>query len=403
VEKRVYIISSGDIAGSKTAGAQRVQKIARSLAHGNITVYLCSLGNIQKPPLNMRELFPGVYALTGSNYPDTSKRKLIPFLKYLNIFIKSDTSESIIYLYPTTFIRNDFIYLIYFKFIKKYSFFCEINELRRTNAFSLHPYKKFPGKQLANLKVFYDYVAYWLSEYQAPFYDGIVVISRNLEYYFTRFNNNIIRIPILCDSELIKRKRPVLRYDGNIFKIGFAGSINSRKEGFKLFFEALALVNKKHNVQLYLYGNLLEKDRIELNDLATEYFLHEKVFYVGNFEPDRLPDELAGYHLLALPRPLTAQTKYGFSTKLSEYLVSGVPILLTDVSDNSLYFRDGYNAYIISGNSAESLADKISVIMHNYNNNADFIVEQAFETARNDFDYRLFSHVLINFFFNTSI
>ena len=84
-----------------------------------------------------------------------------------------------------------------------------------------------------------------------------------------------------------------------------------------------------------------------LNNLKKKFLLDNRVYYVGNLDPDDLQDEFSKYHLLILSRPLNPQTRYGFSTKLSDYLISDVPVLVTDVSDNSIYIRDGINGYLI--------------------------------------------------------
>lgn len=188
-------------------------------------------------------------------------------------------------------------------------------------------------------------------------------------------------------------------YDGTVFKICFAGYINCVKEGFDIVFEALYHVNQIKNVELYLYGTLNENDSREINHLAETFMLQEKVFYMGNIEPADLLNEFTKYHLLIIPRPLNPQTKYGFSTKLSEYLISGVPVLVTDVSDNSVYIKDKSNGYIISPGSVKALEDKISEIIDNYNAESSVISHNAIRTAKEEFDYKLFTKMLIDLIF----
>jgi glycosyltransferase involved in cell wall biosynthesis len=103
--------------------------------------------------------------------------------------------------------------------------------------------------------------------------------------------------------------------------------------------------------------------------------------------------------LLILPRPLRKQAQYGFSTKLSEYLTSGVPVLLTDVSDNAMYIRDNYNGFIISPNSLSALVSKLKWIIDNYDEYASVVTENAVRTAEEVFDYRIYSEPLVNFLF----
>ncbi|MBE0675612.1 MAG: glycosyltransferase [Bacteroidales bacterium] len=242
---------------------------------------------------------------------------------------------------------------------------------------------------------------YKLNECQVFLYDGIVVISRNLEVYFSNHSRKILRVPILCDADEIQPGRIPGPIDGTVFKICFAGYIKFDKEGFDILFESLYELNKDKNVELYLYGILEQSDRIRMNKSSEKYQLTDKVKYRGNIDPALLQDEFTKYDLLILPRPLNKRTKYGFSTKLSEYLVSGVPVLLTDVSDNALFIKDNYNGFMIPPGSAQAMTEKILEIIENYNDKAGMIVENAYRTVREELDYRLFSDLYINFFFGS--
>ena len=158
-------------------------------------------------------------------------------------------------------------------------------------------------------------------------------------------------------------------------------------------------VNKEKNVELYLYGILLDKDRDILNLLTDKFMLRDKVFYKGNIDPDDLAHEFSNYNLLILPRPLIPQTKYGFSTKLSEYLTSGVPVLVTDVSDNALYIKDNFNGYVVSPGSSPEMASKILEIIDGFNNSSSNMAANACKTAREQFDYKLYTGGICGFIF----
>lgn len=397
--KEVFIISSGQVVKGKTAGSQRVINIAKSLAEGNINVFICSLTKINRNPVDSFELYPGVHFLQSRNNKVNSFSHLSGFLGSVNRFIKGRNSESVIYLYPTSFVLKDFIYLLYFKMFRRYKLYCDINELRVTNAFISVPPDRILLKVFFYIRFIYYYIPFKLSEFQVPFYNGIVVISSNLEQYFSRYTQKIIRVPILCDVSKIPDILPAIHYDGSTFKICFAGFINCDKEGFDTLLEALYEVNLKKNVELYLYGILIDKDRGILNHLTEKYMLQNKVFYKGNIESDDLLREFSNYNLLILPRPLIPQAKYGFSTKLSEYLISGVPVLITDVSDNAIYIKDNYNGYIVSPGSLPEMVNKILQIIDNYNFSSTRIAENACQTAREYFDYKLYTTPFTNFFF----
>ena len=134
--KEVFIISTGLIVKGKTAGSQRVMNIAKSLAAGGVNVFLVSLYQINKSQIDSFELYPGIYHLKSRNNQVKSFLHLLVFLRSMNRFMKERNSETVIYLYPTVFIRKDFAYLLYFKLLKGLKLYCDINELRVTNVFT---------------------------------------------------------------------------------------------------------------------------------------------------------------------------------------------------------------------------------------------------------------------------
>lgn len=397
--KEVFIISTGQLVRSKTAGAQRVMNIAKALAAGGVNVFLCSFTQVNSDRIESCELSPGVFYLKSIHEKEDTFLHILIFLRSVGSFMKSRQSYKVIYLYPTVFVFKDFFYLIYFKFLKRYKFYCDINELRATNASSSTASDRIILKLFYSLKADWDYIIYKLSEFLVLFYDGIVVISSNLERYFSKFGVRILKIPVLCDITKISDRESAIFYDGTAFKICFAGSINCRKEGFHILFEALYRINKVANTGLYLYGIMNEKDKKELTRLGEKYNLQKTVFYMGNVEPDELLSIFPDYHLLIIPRPLTQQTKYGFSTKLSEYLISGVPVLVTNVSDNAVYIKDNFNGYIITPGSVSAMETKLLEIIKNYNNTRAEIVRNAYTTASKSFDYNLYTSSLINFLY----
>jgi len=396
--KEVFILSTGDIVRGKLAGTQRVLKISKSLAAGNINVYLCSLEYINHDFVKPYELFPGIFSLESSGISGNNSGSVRIFLRAVNKFIEDRDSERVIYLYPTSFVIKDFVYLFYFRFLKRYKLYCDINELRSTNVFTTTPPEGFFPKIVFLLRSARDLVTYKLSELQVPFYNGIVVISTNLEKYFSRFQKKIIRVPILCDVSEISKEQE-LQYGSDVFKICFSGTISCSKEGFDILFEALSTVNKTRNTELYLYGPVHDNDRALLKKLSEINDLEGKVFFMGNIGTDQLLTEFRKYRLLILPRPMSKQSKYGFSTKLSEYLISGIPVLVTDVGDNSLYIKDSFNGYIVPPGSPEYLATKILEIISTYKDKSREITRNALETARREFDYHLYTQKFEKFFF----
>ena len=183
------------------------------------------------------------------------------------------------------------------------------------------------------------------------------------------------------------------------FKIAFTGTINIKKENIDIFVEALSLLKDENNFIFHLYGFMDKENELQLNKIINSFELGNYVEYKGVVESKVVSQKLKEYNLLVLPRGRTLQNHYGFSTKLSEYLISGIPTLVTDVSDNKLYIKDNYNGFIIEPDSLSAFVKKMKFIITNYTEYADKVAIEAYNTSKNNFDYKLYSQKLTNFLF----
>ncbi|NLV20336.1 MAG: glycosyltransferase family 4 protein [Bacteroidetes bacterium] len=400
MKREVFIITSSHVVNGKTAGSQRIMNIAKTLAMGKVNVFLCSLPDINNNSIECIERYPNIYQVLSTQDKKNNFPHLFNFIFSVNNFIKERKSISAIYLYPFGRVIIEWIFLIYFKFIKRHKLFCDINELRVTTLYNKTPPARLFSKIIYYCKYPFQYLRFKSSEFQACFFDGLIVISVNLEKYFSKYSSRIIRIPILCDLSKASGNFESKFFNNGAFKVCYAGTLSNKREGLGLLLKVISILNQRKNVELHLYGSIPENEEFILPELSELYKITDKVYNHGFLEPARVFLEFAQYHLLIIPRPLNKQTRYGFSTKLSEYLVSGVPTLLTDVSDNGLYIKDGYNGFIISPGSSSKMVAKINQIIENYNDWANEIVRNSYKTAIENFDYRLYTDVLIKFIFD---
>ena len=95
-----------------------------------------------------------------------------------------------------------------------------------------------------------------------------------------------------------------------------------------------------------------------------------------------------------MSRPNNIQAKYGFPTKLGEYLATGRPVIVTAVGDIPFYLDDGVNAFIAEPNNIQSFADKLEECFSN-EDKAIKIGQKGQETAIKFFDYRVVTRVLM--------
>lgn len=408
--KNVVVVTSLDISARNSAGSARVINIAKSLALSGVPVYLCCAAASNNIKLDSKKEFSKNIYFLGETNKNISNKQI---LKLYNIYIslvfvirihklaKSFSSKPVIYLYPQPKTSIDFFSLVYLKLIHRYRIYYEINEIRLFSI-SNRTYSKNPIKKTYQLCInMADYIKYMLVEKSTKYYDGLIAISTNIESYFSAYNKNILRIPILSDTAT----NPFVLGDKNCFNCAdrftlcFTGMIELKKEGFDILYQAISLVKKQGiKIDLHLYGPVNNKDKdILLNEMPDQLGIKNNIFYHGCIDQNKIIYEMKKYHLLILPRPLTPQTNTGFSTKLSEYMISGVPVLVTDVSDNAVYIKDNVNGYIVKPGEVEVMANKIIDIINNFEKDYQKIVGNAYETAKLHFDYSNYSVSLSEF------
>ena len=233
-------------------------------------------------------------------------------------------------------------------------------------------------------------------------YNGLICISTAIENYGANYNKNTIRIPILTNPKQSKLRSHNVYKRENSFNIGFSGSIHPTKENFIEFFKVLGMLKSEEiEFTLNLCGFIKENHHnLLFKNLARKYNIQSHINFYGQLDATELSTFLNQQELLVIPRGFTKQNNYGFSTKLSDYLDSGKLILVTDVSDNKLFIKDGINGFIVSPDDNNAMLDKLKYIIENYSNIHQTIEKNARITSLEHFYYRNFSQSLSEFLFS---
>lgn len=278
--------------------------------------------------------------------------------------------------------------------INKHKVFYEVNEVRK---YSSDLFSK--QNKLINT---YKRIKFSFSEKLTKYFAGIICISTKIEKYFSKYNSNTIQIPILSNinsDDISSEKNEYIKDD--VFKIGFFGSVAYEKENFEQLFKSLSYLissNKSINIIVEFYGPLDKRTNSIFELKIKEFNLNNNLYYKGIIEQKQVIVFMKKYHLLILPRGNNLQNRYGFSTKLSEYLVSGVPCLITAVSDNSKYIKDGYNGFIIPPDDINAFVNKLLYIITHYNS-FENIGYNAISTVKKHFYYKNYSNKMLEFLY----
>lgn len=398
----LIVLTDFDFENPSGAGWNRIINYTKALALENINVHLVSSKYEYSSKFKNIPYQSNVTFYTGqkknfkSTYADFHFRRYLKFIKlvYRN-FSKKKNKNFLLYNSSFSSVITPLFYLL---LIKREKVFIEKNELRTAISINL----QFFGSGIITRIIWLLFKVYRiltgiLTDTLTVFFSGIIVISTRIEKLFSFLNKRIIRIPILVDKNDIL---PSVHEDRTRFKIGYFGWIGEKKDGV---FSLISVIEKISiiypQIELHLYGNGTTKSRKKIKKISN----NRNIFYHGSISPEEVKKNLPLFNLLALTRPKNLQTMYGFSTKLGEYLISGVPVLLTDISDNCLYLKDRKNSYVVSVSrkiNKIELATKLKEIILNDTNNLLSIGKKGRETAIKFFNYDLYSKDLAQFLFN---
>ena len=194
---------------------------------------------------------------------------------------------------------------------------------------------------------------------------GMMVISKALkEYYHKKGIHNIEIVNMFVDSSRFNIKQEDSRQD----YIGYCGKVSLYKDGVDTLIRAFSILHRKFpSLELWIIGGFeSQRTETELRSLTKELRINDYVRFVGAVSPTEMPALLYGAKALTLARPENIQAKYGFPTKLGEYLATGKPVVVTNVGEIGDFLKDGINCKIAVPDDYHDFAEKLSWIFENY-------------------------------------
>ena len=226
--------------------------------------------------------------------------------------------------------------------------------------------------------------------------NGMIVISQGLKQYYIEKGCHSDRVHVMnmiVDTKRFNnlRKQPSEPY------IAYCGTASNNKDGVDQLIKAFALVVKRHpKYKLYIIGSTpSKKQRFGNFELVKELEIEKNIVFTGVIPATQMPQILKNASILALDRPDNLQAKYGFPTKLGEYLLTGNPVVVTKVGDIPLFLKDGESALIADPNNAQDFADKLCWFIENPDI-AKAIGENGKKVAEQSFNYLIETKKIVN-------
>ncbi|HBE41345.1 MAG TPA: hypothetical protein DDW27_09100 [Bacteroidales bacterium] len=276
------------------------------------------------------------------------------------------------------------------KYFKAYSILrdlCLQNEILAinlwTNTLRTQLFVYFLGK-LLRIKIIHEHSEHPLREFQKPWLkkawgesksfigtrlcDGIFCISQYLVDFYKSRNvkeGKLLLVPSTVDSERFNiTEAPPLPYN----YIVYCGSLTIKKDGVDILIESFSkIADAKPDIDLVLIGKGDSADEESAIRTQSEKLnLGKRVHFLGQMSRTEVPGYLAGAKVLALARPTSIIADAGFPSKLTEYLSTGKPVVVTKVGEIPIYLKDNDNAFLSEPDSVEEFAERLSYVLDNY-------------------------------------
>lgn len=189
-------------------------------------------------------------------------------------------------------------------------------------------------------------------------YDSYIFLTEAMNEAVNKMHRPYIVMEGLVDSNMTKAERVV---DPSIRKIIYAGSLHEQY-GIKTLVDGFMNV-KGDTLRLMIYGGgpfAKKLPEYEVKDSRIKYHgLRPNVEIVR--------EELTAT-LLVNPRPSDEEfVKYSFPSKNMEYMVSGTPLLTTDLSGMPAEYRE--YVYIIEKETVKGIAESLDYLLNTLTQN----------------------------------
>ncbi len=330
----------GDAYSPGTPGENRFDGICRGIASQGIAITRVFI-RPNEERMKTNDINTGIqykYLWEGKTL-SSGKWRHIQQIRWLRAFLKTVTSED-----KLVVTNSDYLFV--------YSWFPKLHVYHEK---SEYPELHIESEPWLIRQIFKAYIA------TCKKLDGLFPISFALKDYF--MSKGIAEEKIQVINMTVAPSRFVGLKKENVTDkyIAYCGAVSNYKDGVDVLIKAFAIVaNHIPDIKLYIIGGFpFKKDKEEDYALVDSLGLNERVVFTGTIPRELMPQMLKNAEVLVLARPDNIQAKYGFPTKLGEYLLTGNPVVVTRVGDIPQFLKDGESAYIAEPGNVEDIAHKM--------------------------------------------
>lgn len=304
--------------------------------------------------------------------------------RFQRIFILGDILDNFRYYWPFCYTQIKKDDQVFFYGLARHKMAIRILHLRGIK--TVHELCEYPGKGRNN--IYFRYEKWSALHIWFHRYDGFVTISENLFNLAKQCKKpsaKVIKVPILVDDRSGSICEQPLY---NVPYIIHTGTMNEQKDGITIILKAFAQFKKidKSGCKL-IFAGPHSNEKCSYISLMKELGIYDDILLLGMISDQNRLATLQRYATMSIVyRYDNIQTRNGFSTKMGEVLMSGVPLVTTPVGGHAAFIKDNQNAYIVETGNVNQLSDKIAYVINNPEK-AKVVGLNGRQLALNQFNY----------------
>ncbi len=226
--------------------------------------------------------------------------------------------------------------------------------------------------------------------------EGRILMTESLKRFY---DEQVGEMPTYILNSIIDERRFIgLKREPVTQKyLCYMGNMQLAKDNVDNIIKAFSMVSSEFpDYQLWLFGTPSNEDRKVVERTIQECYLKDRVFIKGRVDYNKVPQILANASLLVTSQPITKRAQGGFPTKMAEYMMSGTPMIVTNVGEIYKYVQDGNNTYMVEPSNPEAYGEKLRHILSNPEESAS-VAQRAYEYAKSNFCSQPVTKGLIDF------
>jgi len=197
--------------------------------------------------------------------------------------------------------------------------------------------------------------------------DGILCISQFLVDFYKEYGldqRKLLLVPSTVDpTRFTQTLEKPLPYS----YIGYFGGLTFSRDNIDNLIKAFASICDRHpGVNLVVGGFCTELERKQLADLILDMKMSERINLLKYLTRTEVVRYIVHSDVLVMVRAKDLETSASFPSKLTEYLVTGKPVITVAVGEISSYLTDGENCFLIEPGNCNQLAEKLDYVLNNY-------------------------------------